>query len=327
MLFIISGILRIQTMSDVNKNTNLSGTEIYPPLLLDEWQDTNDTLQLWTQIAGKIRLTQTPLLNEWWNTTLYLTPHGLTTSAMPYKNESFSIDFDFINHQLLVETSFDKGFSIKLEPMSVADFYNKLFDNLKSGGIEIKITAIPDEVENPIPFAEDTIHASYNAEYANRFWRILLKIDQVFKQFRARFAGKCSPVHFFWGSFDLAVTRFCGRDAPPREEADRITRIAYDREVISHGFWAGKGLGEAAFYAYAAPAPQGYGEQKVLPEAAFYSKEMSEYFLKYEDVRNSENPDQMILDFMQSTYEAGANLANWDRENLEIDWSKMSERK
>ncbi len=303
--------------------TNLNNPEIYPRLPLGEWQDTNDTLHLWTQIVGKIRLEQTPMVNQWWNIPLYLSPHGLTTSAMPYKNESFAIDFDFINHQLIVQTSFNDGFTFDLEPMPVADFYNKLMSKLKSIGIEVEITAIPDELENPIPFAEDTVHASYDAEYVHRFWRILMKVDQVFKEFRSRFTGKCSPVHFFWGSFDLAVTRFSGKDAPPRENADRITRIAYDQEVISHGFWTGNGFGEAAFYAYAAPPPKDFGEQKILPDTAFYSKEMGEYFLKYEDVRNAENPDQLILDFMQSTYEVGADAANWDRKNLEIDWSKI----
>ena len=306
--------------------SNLSNRKIYPSLPLSGWQETNDTLHLWTQIVGKIRLKQTPMLNEWWNVPLYLSPRGLTTSAMPYKDESFMIDFDFINHQLLVQTSFNEGFSFELAPMPVADFYKKLMSNLKSNGIEVEITAIPDELENPIPFAEDETHKSYDAEFVHRFWRILLKIDQVFKEFRSRFTGKCSPVHFFWGSFDLAVTRFSGKAALPRENADFITRIAYDQEVISHGFWTGNGFGEAAFYAYAAPAPDNFGEQKVLPDAAFYSKEMGEYLLKYEDVRRAENPDQMILDFMQSTYEAGANLANWDRENLEVDWNKILEK-
>ncbi len=313
-------------MNDSNKKSDLSGAEIYPALPLADWQETNDTLHLWTQIVGKIRLTQTPMINEWWNATLYLSPRGLTTSAMPYRNESFAIDFDFVTHQLIVRTSFNQGFSVKLEPMSVADFYKKLFGELKSNGIEIEIKSIPDELENPIPFAEDTMHASYDGEYARRFWRVLLKVDQVFNQFRSRFIGKCSPVHFFWGSFDLAVTRFSGKAAPPRENADRITRVAYDREVISHGFWTGKGIGEPAFYAYAAPEPKGFGEQKILPEAAFYSKEMSEYFLKYEDVRKAGNPEKMILDFMQSTYEAGANPANWDRANLEVDWRKILEK-
>ena len=302
--------------------SNLNKTEIYPALPLSEWQETNDTLHMWTQIVGKIRLAQTPMINQWWNVPLYLAPRGLTTSAMPYKNESFAIDFDFAAHKLIVQTSFNDGFSFALEPMTVADFYRKLMSELSSNGIEVKITAIPDELENPIPFAEDTTHKSYDAGYVERFFRILLKIDQVFKEFRSRFTGKCSPVHFFWGSFDLAVTRFSGKDAPPRENADLITRIAYDEEVISHGFWSGNGFGEAAFYAYAAPAPDKFGERKIKPEAAFYSKEMSEFLLKYEDVRQADNPDQMILDFMQSTYEAGADLANWDRANLEIDWSE-----
>ena len=301
----------------------MKNKEIYPALPLNEWQETNDTLHLWTQIIGKIRLEQTPMLNEWWNVPLYLSPRGLTTSAIPFENESFAIDSDFINHELIVRTSFNDGFSFKLEPMSVADFYRKLMSKLKSNGIEVKISTIPDELENPIPFPEDTKHAAYDAEYVYSFWRILLKVDQIFKEFRSRFTGKCSPVHFFWGSFDLAVTRFSGRNAPPRENADLITRVAYDQEVISHGFWTGNGFGEAAFYAYAAPAPDEFGEQKVLPDAAFYSKEMGEYLLKYEDVRQAENPDKMILDFLQTTYEAGAKLANWDRKNLEIDWQTI----
>ncbi len=245
------------------------------------------------------------------------------TSVIPCDDKTFSIDFDFLSHKLIVQTNFNEGFSFNLEPMTVADFYLKLMSKLKANGIEVKITAIPDELENPIPFAEDHEHKSYDKKYVETFFRILTNIDRVFKEFRARFTGKCSPVHFFWGSFDLAVTRFCGRDAPPRENADKITRLAYDQEVISHGFWTGNGFGEAAFYAYIAPAPEGFGEQKVKPDEAFYSKEMSEFFLKYEDVRKSENPDQTILDFMQTTYEAGANPAGWDREKLEIDWEKV----
>ncbi len=304
-------------------NLKLEKTENYPPLPLNEWQDTNDTVHMWTQIVGKIRLVQTPLMNQWWNVPLYVTPRGLTTSAMPFEDKTFSIDFDFLNHKLIVETSFNDGFSFDLEPMTVADFYEKLFGKLKEHGIEVEIKAVPDELATPIPFAEDTVHKSYDKNAVERFFRILSNIDRVFKEFRSRFTGKCSPVHFFWGSFDLAVTRFCGRDAPPRENADKITRIAYDQEVISHGFWTGNGFGEAAFYAYIAPAPEGFGEQKVKPDEAFYSKEMSEFFLKYEDVRKSENPDQTILDFMQTTYEAGANPAGWDREKLEIDWEKV----
>ncbi len=307
----------------MNREPNRTDIEIYPALPLDAWQDTNDTLHFWTQIVGKIRLKSTVLTNEWWNATLYVTPRGLTTSAMPCENEYFSIDFDFINHQLIVRTSYNDGFSFDLEPMTVAEFYHKLLSKLKANGIEVAITAIPDEVENPIPFAEDDTHKSYDAEYVEKFFRVLMSVDRVFKEFRARFSGKCSPVHFFWGSFDLAVTRFNGKDAPPRENADRITRIAYDEAVISHGFWTGKGFGEPAFYAYAAPSPDGFGEKQVKPAEAFYSAEMGEFFLKYEDVRKSGDPDKTILDFMQSTYEAGADLANWDRENLEFDVSRI----
>lgn len=301
-------------MNDKNEN--------YPPLPLTDWQDTNDTVHMWTQIVGKIRLVQTPLTNQWWNVPLYVTPRGLTTSAMPYQDKSFTIDFDFLSHKLICQTNFNDGFSFDLEPVSVAVFYEKLFGKLKENGIEVEIKAVPDELEKPIPFAEDTTHKSYDRQAIEKFFRALSNIDRVFKEFRSRFAGKCSPVHFFWGSFDLAVTRFNGKPAPPRENADRITRIAYDQEVISHGFWTGNGFGEPAFYAYHAPEPGGFKEAKIKPDAAFYSNEMSEFFLKYEDVRTAENPDQTILDFMQTTYEAGANAAHWDRENLEIDWNE-----
>lgn len=310
----------------MNRATDRTDIEIYPSLPLDEWKETNDTLHMWTQIVGKIRLESTALLNEWWNTTLYVTPRGLTTSAMERDTEYFAIDFDFISHRLIVRTSRDDGFSFDLEPMTVADFYAKLMGGLKSGGFETEISAAPDEVDKPIPFAEDTEHKSYDARSVEKFFRVLRSVDRVFKQFRARFAGKCSPVHFFWGSFDLAVTRFNGKDAAPREGADRITRIAYDQEVISHGFWTGNGLGEPAFYAYAAPSPEGYGESRIKPSEAFYSAEMSEFFLKYEDVRKSDNPDKTILDFMQTTYEAAANLASWDKENLEFNAKKLLQK-
>jgi hypothetical protein len=297
--------------------------EPYPPLPLDEWKETNDTLHMWTQIVGKIRLVQTPLTNQWWNVPLYVTERGLSTSVIPCDDRNFSIEFDFLNHKLLVRTSYNEGFEFDLEPMTVAEFYRKLMSKLKVNGIEVAIKAVPDEVENPIPFAEDDVHSSYEREPVERFFRALSSIDRVFKEFRARFRGKSSPVHFFWGSFDLAVTRFNGKDAPPRPGADRIMRIAYDQEVISHGFWTGNGFGEPAFYAYHTPEPAGFKEAAVKPDAVFYKEEMGEYLLKYEDVRRSENPDQTILDYMQSTYEAGATAAGWDRENLEVDWEKI----
>ena len=295
-----------------------SKSEIWPALPFKDWQETYATLHMWTQIVGKIRLAQTPLVNHWWNTTLYLTSRGLTTSPVPYSNRTFQMDFDFIDHRLLVNTSDGLTKSLALAPRSVADFYGDVMGTLDSLGIVVHIHATPDEVAEPIPFAEDQKHASYDAEYANRFWRMMVQADRVFKQFRSRFIGKCSPVHFFWGSFDLAVTRFSGRSAPGRPGADAITREAYSHEVISHGLWPGGGAVEAPmFYSYTAPAPAGLEQASIGPSAGFYSTEMSEFLLPYDEVRKVDSPDEMLLEFMQSTYEAGADLANWDRAALE----------
>jgi len=271
---------------------------------------------MWTQIVGKIRLTLTPLENHWWNTTLYVTPRGLTTLPIPYGARTFGIDFDFIDHRLLIECSDGATRALALASRSVADFYQELMETLRSLEIEVQIHAKPDEVAEPIPFTEDHKHASYDPEYANRFWRILVQTDRVFKQFRSGFIGKCSPVHFFWGSFDLAVTRFSGRRAPERPGADAITREAYSHEVISHGFWPGGGAVDAPlFYSYTAPPPPGLDKEPVSP--GYYSTELSEFVLPYEEVRKSVAPDQSLLDFMHSTYEAGARLASWDRAELE----------
>lgn len=295
-----------------------SKSEIWPSLPLKEWQDTYATLHMWTQIVGKVRLAQTPLVNHWWNTTLYLTSRGLTTSPVPYDTRTFQMDFDFIAHRLLINTSDGLTKSLALAPRSVADFYGDAMDTLRSLGIVVHIHAKPDEVADPIPFAENQKHASYDPEYANRFWRMLVQADRVFKQFRSRFIGKCSPVHFFWGSFDLAVTRFSGRTAPERPGADAITREAYSHEVISHGLWPGGGAVESPmFYSYTAPPPAGLENALIRPSAGFYSTEMSEYFLPYDEVRKADSPDELLLEFLQSTYEAGATLANWDRAALE----------
>jgi hypothetical protein len=291
--------------------------DTWPLLRFADWQDTCATLHMWTQVVGKIRLAQTPLVNHWWNVPLYVSSRGLTTSAIPYQDRIFEIEFDFIDHLLLIKCSDGAATSLPLRPQSVADFYAEVMDALRGLGIEITIWTMPVEVPNPIRFEEDTTHASYDAEYANRFWRALVKMDEVLKDFRSRFIGKCSPVHFFWGSFDMAVTRFSGRVAPERPGADLITREAYSHEVISHGFWPGNKDMEAAFYSYTAPEPTGLAEAKVRPAEAFYGKEMKEFFLLYEDVRKSESPEQALMDFLQSTYEAGANLANWDRAALE----------
>jgi len=290
----------------------------WPDLPLAAWQDTYDTLHMWTQIVGKIRKTLTPLVNHWWNVTLYVTSRGLTTSPIPYGDGTFEILFDFIDHNLLIQTSDGATKVIKLAPKSVADFYRETMAALASLGIHVTIHATPDEVPNPIPFAEDHTHKSYDLEYVHRFWRILVTVDCIFKEFRGRFLGKCSPVHFFWGSFDLAVTRFSGRRAPERPGADHITREAYSHEVISAGFWPGGGeIAGPAFYAYAAPEPAGFKTAGVRPEAAFYHNGMSEFFLMYDDVRRAASPKTVLLEFLQSTYTAGADLGKWDRISLE----------
>ena len=303
-------------MTTPNTNGASSNAGVWPALPVKEWQDTYATLHMWTQIVGKIRLTQTPLENHWWNSVLYVTSRGLTTSPIPFGTLTFELDFDFIDHRLLIQSSDGAAKSLALQARSVADFYRELMDTLKSMGIEVQIHAKPDEVAEPIPFAEDHKHASYDPEHANRFWRILIQADRVFKQFRSRFIGKCSPVHFFWGSFDLAVTRFSGRPAPERPGADAITREAYSHEVISHGFWPGGGAVDSpVFYSYTAPAPAGLDKEPIHP--GLYSTEMSEFILPYDEVRQSGSPDEALLEFMQSTYEAGARLANWDRAALE----------
>ena len=304
--------------------------DLWPALPLAEWKDTYATLHMWTQIVGKIRLAQTPLVNHWWNVPLYVTARGLTTSPMPYKDRTFEIDFDFIDHQLLIKCNDGATESIPLVPRSVADFYQEVMQKLRKLGIEVKIWSMPVEVENPIPFEQDHENASYDPEYANRFWQILVRTDKVFHEFRSRFIGKCSPVHFYWGSFDLAVTRFSGRRAPEREGADSITKEAYSHEVISHGFWPGIRASGAversesegtinapAFYSYTAPKPPGLSKESIRPNVAFYSPPMKEFILLYDDVRNADSPEFVLLDFLQTTYEAGANLATWDRVALE----------
>ena len=289
----------------------------WPALPIAEWQATRDTLHMWTQIVGKIRLTLSPYINHWWEVPLYVSARGLTTSPIPSEIGVFEIEFDFIDHKLIVRTSGGLEKTLPLAPRTVADFYADVMSLLASMGISVKIWPMPVEIPNPIRFDEDRTHASYDPEYANRFWRVLASADTIFKEFRGRFIGKCSPVHFFWGSFDLAVTRFSGRRAPERPGADRITREAYSHEVISGGFWPGTGDVDAVFYAYAAPEPSGFAKAPVSPKAAFYSAQMSEFFLPYEAARQSASPRESLLGFLQSTYEAGATLGNWDRAELE----------
>jgi Family of unknown function (DUF5996) len=292
--------------------------EIWPALPLNDWKDTYATLHMWTQIVGKIRLSKTPLINHWWNSTLYVTSRGLTTSPIPDSAGVFEIDFDFIDHRLIIRKSDGTIKNLTLNPRAVADFYTELISTLKSIGIEVSIHAKPDEVPNPILFAEDRVHSSYDPEYANSFWRILVQVHKMFQQFRGKFIGKCSPVHFFWGSFDLAVTRFSGRRAPVRPNADLITREAYSHEAISAGFWPGSGpIQGPAFYSYTAPAPNGLDQAPLSPPAATYNKDMAEFVLMYDDIRKETSPETALMQFLQSTYEAGANLAGWDRKELE----------
>ena len=276
---------------------------------------------MWTQVVGKIRLKQTPLINHWWNVPLYVSARGLTTSAMPYDDRIFEIEFDFIDHQLAFNCSDGANTKLPLRPQSVADFYAEVMQTLRQLGMEITIWTMPVEVPEPIRFTDDTIHKSYDAEYVTRFWHALVAMDDVFKNFRSRFIGKVSPVHFFWGSFDLAVTRFSGRPAPPREGADFMTQEAYSHEVISHGWWPGNKDMEAAFYSYTTPEPAGLNDTvnqgKIAPAQTFYSTEMKEFFLPYDAVRSSDSPEKTLMDFCQTTYEAGANLAGWDRAVLE----------
>jgi hypothetical protein len=273
---------------------------------------------MWTQIVGKVRLRLTPVVNHWWNVPLYVTTRGLATSRIPYGERSFELWFDFISHQLVLETSDGVVKQLPLSPRPVAEFYRELMGMLRDAGIEVHIWRLPVEVPDPIPFDQDRVHASYDAHWVEKFWRILLSVDAVFNRFRAGFIGKCSPVHFFWGSFDLAVTRFSGRRAPERAGADAMTREAYSHEVSSVGFWpGGGGITAPAFYSYMAPAPQGFREARVRPDAAGYNPQLGEFILMYDEVRTSATPEATLLDFCQSTYEAGARLGKWDRQALE----------
>jgi hypothetical protein len=292
--------------------------ECWPALPLNSWKDTYATLHMWTQIVGKVRLRLTPVVNHWWNVPLYIAARGLTTSRIPYGERAFEVWFDFIQHRLVLETSDGLVKTLPLEPRPVAQFYKEFMELLRSAEIEIKIWRMPVEIPNPIAFDQDRVHASYDRASVEKFWRILLSVDTVFNEFRARFIGKSSPVHFFWGSFDLAVTRFSGRRAPERPGVDAMTREAYSHEVSSVGFWPGSGNVQGpAFYSYAVPEPQGFKGQHVRPEAAFYDRQLNEFLLMYDDVREAESPTASLLEFCESTYETAATLGNWDRGALE----------
>jgi Family of unknown function (DUF5996) len=289
----------------------------WPALPYETWKDTYATLHLWTQVVGKVALAQAPPLNHSWGVALHLTPRGLTTPLLPYGSKSFTIEFDFLDQQLQISTSDGDRRTLPLSPMSVADFYRYVMNLLRDLSLPVKIWSMPSEIPSPIRFELDTEHQVYVPEYANRYWRILLQVGRVFMSTRSRFVGKCSPTHFFWGGFDLALTRFSGRPAPPRE-GPAFMREAYSHEVISHGFWPGSDpVLEPAFYAYAVPEPSGLKDMRVRPDAAYYHREFGEFILPYEAVRTSPSPDMMIAEFIDSTYSAAATLAKWDRAALE----------
>jgi hypothetical protein len=296
----------------------------WPELPAEAWKDTRDTLHLWTQIVGKIRLAETPWLNHSWHVTLYVTARGLTTSPIPYEKGTFQIDFDFVDHVLWVRTSNGHSRELMLAPKPVALFYAELAAALAELGLQLRISTTPSEMADPIPFDQDFTHAAYDREYAGRFWRILASAHEVFAEFRTAFIGKASPVHFFWGSFDLAVTRFSGRPAPIHPGGvpylpDAVVREAYSHEVSSAGFWPGGGgpVDYAAFYSYAYPAPPGFADAIVRPAEAFFSKDLGEFLLPYEAVRTAKNPRRALMDFLQTTYVAAADLGKWDRAHLE----------
>lgn len=290
--------------------------ESWPALPLEEWEDTYHTLHMWLQIAGKIRTQLTPKQSHWWNSTLYLSARGLTTSPMPYESGAFEIEFDFIGHAVAIRTAAGRENRIALVPKPVSAFYFELMAALRSDGIAVSINSTPQEVPEPIPFDQDDTHRSYDAEYVHRLWRILLSAKFVIDAFRARFLGKVSPVHFFWGSFDLACTRFSGRKAPPRPGV--ISAEAYSHECSSLGWWPGSGdIKGSAFYSYTYPEPGGFANATVLPAQASYQPQLHEFVLMYDDVRASATPHVELMNFCQSTYEAGATLAGWDRSALE----------
>jgi hypothetical protein len=301
----------------------MQSRDSWPELPYARWRETCATLHLWTQIVGKIRLALTPWQIHSWHATLYVTARGLSTSLIPFGSRAFEIEFDLIDHQLLIRTDSGAGRQMPLKAQTVADFYAALFNELRALDIAVTIHGRPNEVPDPIPFTEDRVHGAYDPEYAQRFWRVLVQVERVFRQFRTGFVGKSSPVHLFWGSFDLAVTRFSGRRAPPHPGGipglpDAITREAYSHEVSSAGFWPGGGPSDdAAFYSYAYPAPEGFSTSRVRPAAAFYSEQAGEFLLPYEAVRTSADPEATLSEFLQSTYEAAVECAQWDRAALE----------
>jgi len=296
--------------------------EAWPALPVQEWEDTRATLHMWSQIVGKIKLALAPHINHWWQIPLFVSSRGLTTSALPYDTQSLALEFNFLDHVLEIHTSGGAAESVRLAPRSVADFYEEVMARLQEVGMPVRIWTRPVEIVEAIPFDEDHEHASYDQEYVEHFWQALIQIARVFTQFRGGFIGKASPVQFYWGSFDLAVTRFSGRTAPAHpggipNVGDWVMREAYSHEQFTAGWWPGGQSIDAAFYAFAYPEPEGFSQMAIGPQAAYYHQDLGEFILPYEDVRQAEEPDEMLMEFLQSTYEVGAELGNWDRSALE----------
>ena len=302
---------------------NTTSASDWPELPYEAWKDSYATLHLWSQIVGKIRMAQTPWLNHSWHVTLYVTVRGLSTSPIPYGLRNFQLEFDFINHVLWVSSDDGAQEGVGLSPRTVADFYAEIMRALAKLGIEVRIDEVTNELPEPVDLRTDVLHSSYDPDYAHRFWRVLVSVEHVLYRFRTAFIGKCSPVHFFWGSFDLAVTRFSGRRAPLHPGGvpylpDDVTQEAYSHEVSSAGFWPGSpSIEYPAFYSYAYPEPPGFASASVRPNEAFYSDTLHEFILPYDAVRTAEDPDRLLMDFLMSTYEAAASLGNWDRAALE----------
>ena len=295
----------------------------WPDLPLSDWADTCATLHLWTQVVGKVRLAHAPMVNHWWQVPLYVTCRGLTTSPIPYDSRSFQVDFDFLDHTLRLQTSRGESDTMGLGPRTVADFYTELMGRLRGLGLETRIWAMPVEIPGAVPFEQDQAHAAYDPEYVTRFWRILVQVERVFTRFRGQFLGKASPVHFFWGSFDLAVTRFSGR-AAPRLTSDSpnlgawVMQEAYSHELSSCGFWPGNGgFGKAAFYSYAYPEPTNFASASIQPSATYYDQDLGQHILPYDAVRQSQSPDEDLMEYLRSSYAAAADLGDWDRAALE----------
>jgi len=308
-------------MKKKTPDQKLSSDELFPPLPIEEWEDTKNTLHLFFQIVGKIRLTLFPKMNHWWHVTLYLSPTGMTTRPIPYKTMIFEIEFDFIAHVLRIQTSNREEKSFSLQGLSVSDFYKKLIDDLKDLGIEVDIKDSPYDVPfSKVPFASDEDHASYDKEYVNRYWRILVQVNSIFEEFRAKFIGKSTPVHLYWHHADLAVTRFSGNKAPAMEGGTNADKEAYSHEVISFGFWAGdENVRAPAFYSYTYPEPKGLVEEPLAPEKAMWNTDNGAMaVLMYDDLRNYESPRQALLDYLESAYLAGAKRANWDLDEFDL---------